>query len=614
MNHYVKSLLFFFLLCCYQPKTLAQAKVDNFQKIIPFTVYKSIGDKDSIKTLVQKDSLFTKPLTTRQKNNPNDSYWIRADFSSVIPLLKKDSVWYLRTGIFYDITYYFQDKNSIGIKEYGPLNTQEKYTFYSPRDGVYFSEENLIHNKFLYFKIKRVASSDHFERLQLKLRSAQQKTIESNYYRWEDVIEASRDYLYVGAFFIIFVFTFLTYLISKRLDFLFYSLYTFCLLIYLGRSAYNIIVFLDYDYTIFSIWLHSNLQIFINLFYVAFAKHYLGTKYNYPKLDKAIHIISIYLILSIVLVTYLTITLQLDTKLIIMNIHRIVMSVFAVASVIYLLLYTKNALVYFIIIGSLLFTAGALTMLFTKDRHYMMLGSLAELLLFGFGLNYKMRKDSEEKIQLKQTAYDNQISALRAQMNPHFIFNSLSSIQHLITSENKESAIKYLNKFSLLMRNLLESSIEAKIVLSEEISLLDKYLALEALRFNNSFQYRISVNENLDAQAIEVPALLVQPFVENAILHGLLNKTEEDKLLEVRFRKENEFIICEIEDNGIGRKASAEKKSPLKASKKSRGIEVTEKRLALLNNSKENNIEIIDKLNATNQSEGTLVIIKILIE
>ena len=196
-------------------------------------------------------------------------------------------------------------------------------------------------------------------------------------------------------------------------------------------------------------------------------------------------------------------------------------------------------------------------MLFTKDRHYMMLGSVVELLLFGLGLNYKMRKDSEEKIQLKQTAYDNQISALRAQMNPHFIFNSLSSIQHLITTGNKESAIKYLSKFSLLMRNLLESSIEAKIVLSEEISLLKKYLQLEALRFNNSFQFKISVADNLDAEAIEVPALLVQPFVENAILHGLLNKPGDDKLLEVRFKKQDEFVICEIEDNGIGRKVSS---------------------------------------------------------
>ncbi len=614
MNHFVKSLLLFFLLCCHQPKIIAQAKVDNFQKIIPFTVYKSIDDKTSIKTILQKDSLFTKLLNTQQKNNPKDSYWIRADFTSVLPLLKKDSVWFLHTGVFYNITYYFQDKNTIGIKEYGPLNTKEKYTFYSPKDGVYFSKENLINNTFLYFKVKRIVSSDHFERLQLKLRSAQQKTIESNYYRWEDVVEASRDYLFVGAFLIIFVFTFLTYLLSKRLDFLFYSLYTFCILLYLGRSAYNTIVFLTYDYTVFSIWLHSSLQIFINLFYVAFAKHYLVTKLNYPKLDKAIRIIAVYLGLSIVLVSYFTITLQLDAQILIMDIHRIVMSVFAVAAVIYLLLYTKNALAYFIIIGSLLFTAGALIMLFTKDRHYMMLGSVAELLLFGLGLNYKMRKDGEEKILLKQTAYDNQISALRAQMNPHFIFNSLSSIQHLITSGNKESAIKYLNKFSLLMRNLLESSIEAKIVLSEEISLLKKYLSLEALRFNYSFKYTVSVNDNLDAEAIEVPALLVQPFVENAILHGLLNKTEADKLLEVRFRKKNEFIICEIEDNGIGRKASAEKKSPLKASKKSRGIQVTEKRLELLNNFQANSIQIIDKTNEQGQAEGTLVILKISIE
>lgn len=614
MTHCIKFILLFFLFCWLPPKALSQAKVNTFHKKVPFTIHKSLGDTISLKTLIQQESLFTPAPATPEKNDSKNSYWIRADFTSLLPLLKKDSIWYLHTGGFYNISYYYQDKDSIKLKEYGPLNTKEKYTFYSPKGGVYFSTENLINNKYLYFKIKRISSKDGFENLQPILRSAQQKTIESNYYRWEDVVEASRDYLFVGAFFIIFIFTLITYFISKRLDFLFYSLYTLCLLIYLGRSAYNIIVWLTYDYTVFSIWFHSSLQIFINLFYVAFAKHYLETARNYPKLNKAINGIAIFLLILIILNTYFSFNLFLDTQLLIMNIHRIVMSVFAVVAVFYLLIYSKNALAYFIIVGSLLFTAGALAMLFTTVRHYMMLGSVAEVLLFGLGLNYKMQKDNEEKIQLRQTAYENQISALRAQMNPHFIFNSLSSIQHLITSNKKESAVKYLNKFSLLMRNLLESSIEANGVLAEEISLLEKYLELESLRFNHSFKYKIEVDDNLDVNAIEVPSLLVQPFVENAILHGLLNKKEGDKTLSVHFKKNDEFIICEIEDNGVGRKTSKDEKSILKATKKSRGIEVTEKRLQLLNQSEGNSIQIIDKTDENGKPTGTLVIIKISIE
>lgn len=108
-------------------------------------------------------------------------------------------------------------------------------------------------------------------------------------------------------------------------------------------------------------------------------------------------------------------------------------------------------------------------MLFTNNNNYMILGCTLELLLFGLGLSYKFKKDNEEKIMIKKEAFDNKLSALRAQMNPHFIFNSLSSIQHLISMNNKASALNYLTKFSRLMRNLLESSIETTVVLSEEI-------------------------------------------------------------------------------------------------------------------------------------------------
>ncbi|MEH6764891.1 MAG: histidine kinase [Aequorivita antarctica] len=614
MKRCFKIFLFCFLLFQCTALLHAQQNIDSLNISVPYTVFRSMGDSLSIEALISKNELFQTPNITSAKNNRKDAYWVRADFSSLAPLLSKDSLWYLQTGGFYNITCYFQNRESIDIRQYGPLNSDEKYSFYKPRDGVYFGQKNLINGRFLFFKIKLYSSKEDFSNLHLKLRSAQQKNIESHYYRWEDVVSASKDYLFVGGFIVIFFFTFVTYFMSRKLDFLFYSLYTLCLLLYLGRSAYNVIVFVAVDYPIFGNWSHTSLQILINLFYIAFAKKYMETAIYYPKLDKAIRWTLVFLIVLILINTYFSLTFQLDEQQILMNLHRLIMSLFALAAVIYLLRYGKRGLYYFIVVGSLIFTAGSLIMLFTGDRHYMMLGSVLEVLIFGMGLNFKMRKMSKDRIQLRQMAHEHQISALRAQMNPHFIFNSLSSIQHLITSGNKESAIKYLNKFSLLMRNLLESSIESKIVLSEEISLLKKYLELEALRFNNTFKFSISVAENLDAEAIEVPALLVQPFVENAILHGLLNKPGNDKLLKVRFRKEDTFVICEIEDNGIGRKAAAEKKSPLKASKKSRGIELTEKRLELLNHSQNNSIDIIDKTNEKGEAEGTLVILKISIE
>ena len=248
------------------------------------------------------------------------------------------------------------------------------------------------------------------------------------------------------------------------------------------------------------------------------------------------------------------------------------------------------------------------------DESYMMAGSAIEVLLFGFGLNYKLRLINREKILLEQSAHDNQMSALRAQMNPHFIFNSLNSIQYLISSDKKAPAMKYLNKFSILMRRLLEGSIKINVVLAEEIALLEKYIELEALRFNHSFTYRITTEDRLDIQEVELPPLIVQPFVENAILHGLGNKEKGEKHLDVRFMKNEKFLICEIEDNGVGREYSQKTKSSLYKSKTSRGIGVTEKRLRLLGASDRKLVEFIDKTDENGKPTGTLAIIKIPLE
>ena len=168
---------------------------------------------------------------------------------------------------------------------------------------------------------------------------------------------------------------------------------------------------------------------------------------------------------------------------------------------------------------------------------------------------------------------------LRAQMNPHFIFNSLNSIQHLITNNDKASALKYLTKFSNLIRQVLESSISLNVVLAEEIKLLTIYIELEALRFDQEFHYSISIDEELDVYLHEVPVLLVQPYIENAIIHGLMPKTG-DRELKVDFNEIENYIQCIITDNGIGRKAAIELKSK-KNINPSRGMSVTKQRLAV---------------------------------
>lgn len=581
---------------------------------IDFTIFHSSYDTTSVETLITQHSLFKEQLNPKLKTTKENSYWLKIDFSQHLNTLEKDSLWFLYTRKFLESTLFYTENGTISKKEYGFLNRNKSQENTEPINGVFFIKNNLIDGHYLLLKIKKLSPGQKISKLKVELVEYNQYLTETNFFTTEEINKSIPLYLFVGAFLFIFIFSLITYFTSKRFDFLFYSLYILSLLVYLGKSAFGIEEFINKEITLIAFWIHSVVQILINLFYVVFAKYYLNTSENYPKLNRAINSIS-YVLFGFIFISTITVfSSSFDTHLIIMNLHRLVMSIFAIAAFIYLFLYAKNTLAYFIIFGSLAFLAGSLIMLFTLDKNYMITGAAIEVLLFGLGLNYKLKMANQEKILLEHTAYENKISALRAQMNPHFIFNSLNSIQHLIISDKKESAIKYLNKFSLLLRNLLESSIEKNILLSEEINLLHKYLELESLRFDNAFEFSIDVHKNLDPNVVEVPILIVQPFIENALLHGLMGKKEENKKLHVLFRKEKNNLVCEIDDNGIGREASQKLKPFLKSEKKSRGIEVTQKRLQIQNENDENNITIIDKVDENGEAAGTKVIINIQIQ
>ena len=201
-------------------------------------------------------------------------------------------------------------------------------------------------------------------------------------------------------------------------------------------------------------------------------------------------------------------------------------------------------------------------------------------------LLFKLRESRLKKEQAHQTLINKQIAeikmtALRAQMNPHFIFNSLNSVQHFVTIREKEEALNYLSKFSKLIRQILENSRENTVVLRNELQLLELYIQLEQLRFNNKFHYHIDVDENVDTDNTEIPPLLIQPYIENAILHGLVNKEGKGDLW-VSLQRSNGLLVCKIEDNGIGRANARDIQRKKTARHKSLGIEVTNERVSTL--------------------------------
>jgi len=219
------------------------------------------------------------------------------------------------------------------------------------------------------------------------------------------------------------------------------------------------------------------------------------------------------------------------------------------------------------------------------------------VLTSGVFLFFKLRESRIKKEQARQTAIDKRIAeirmvALRAQMNPHFIFNSLNSIQHFITTQEKGEALSYLSKFSKLIRKILENSRENTVSVSNELQLLELYIQLEQLRFNNKFDYHIAVDETIDTENTEIPPLLIQPYVENAILHGLINKNEKGDLW-FSLEKNNGLLICKIEDNGIGRAKAQEIEQRKVSRHKSLGIKVTDERISTLSTLLDYKMEVV---------------------
>jgi hypothetical protein len=207
-----------------------------------------------------------------------------------------------------------------------------------------------------------------------------------------------------------------------------------------------------------------------------------------------------------------------------------------------------------------------------------------------------------------------ELDALRAQMNPHFIFNSLGAIQYYIQLNETETADEYLSSFARLMRLFLESSKSNYIALDDEVDLLRNYTLLERARFDNKFTVEFLIDKNIDQHSMRVPTMLLQPFVENAINHGLYNKPGREGYLKIHFSKtEDESLICSIIDNGIGRAESKLIRKKQNKPHKSRATQIVEDRIVLINAKKEFyiHIDILDHYDKKGDPSGTEVIIEI---
>lgn len=230
-------------------------------------------------------------------------------------------------------------------------------------------------------------------------------------------------------------------------------------------------------------------------------------------------------------------------------------------------------------------------------------------------IKYETELKEKETEHLHLQAAKLQLKALRAQMNPHFIYNALNAIQHFISAKREKDATKYLAKFAVLMRKSLDYSDKEYISLEEEISFINDYLEInQKLRFEDAMRYVVEIEEDLEEDILGIPSMIIQPYVENAIEHGI--RMKKNGLIKIEFKTyDDNHILCTIEDNGIGRSAAAAYKAQKEdmASYESKGTKITEQRLQLINKTSQRNLYVrtIDLVDDDAQPCGTRVEIRI---
>lgn len=243
------------------------------------------------------------------------------------------------------------------------------------------------------------------------------------------------------------------------------------------------------------------------------------------------------------------------------------------------------------------------------------LGAILVLLSL-YGL-YRLRiaqVEKREKIrrmeaEYKQLAAETETAVLRLQMNPHFIFNSMNSISSYILSKDIETANAYLGRFARLMRTILNLAAKPRIFVADEIEFLEQYIKTEAMRFEQKFEYKIEVDQAIEPDEVLIPTMILQPFVENAIWHGLSSRQGQG-MVYIRFEKSGDSLVCSVEDNGKGREAAAAKGKS--ANHESKALKITERRLQLLSEkmAKPASLEFIDLKDGAGNPTGTRVVVR----
>ena len=596
-----------FILCTFSTvKAQPDYSLLNHVKTLDAKLYIDSADSHTFNQILSADfSVNFTNIPDKCLAKPNASYWIKMDLDSVD--LSATDKWYISFNYYDKITLYFNNSGEIDSIQAGARNIQD----YGVNDftDFPFTKNELLNGHYLYAKIKTYRNTYFIESPLLTndfYLSFFKRYLHLSYFKKQIPY-----FIFIGGITLILFYFIGIYFLYRDKQFLIYSLYLLSLLLYLGAKASLIQDFFRINTPFFIHYYNNVIQVIVNISYLIFSIVFLNAKKDFPILFKFI-VGTIYLLTGVVLLQTIIYTFWTFSQIdeIILTAERYYMILFSVVAYVYILKTYTNKLYLFFVAGSFIFLTGAIFALAFRNIHLMMYGAAIEVFIFSLAMGYRIKQIENEKISIENEMTKVELTALRAQMNPHFIFNSLNSIRAYVISNEIKKASAYITKFSKLIRIMLHYSSKETISLQDEIKALQLYVQLEELRFRMSFGFELHLGDGVSSNSVQLPPLILQPYIENAILHGLAPKMGTKKL-DIYVNIENDKMIFKIKDNGVGRKFS------LNSANKSKdhvsvAMELTRKRIDLLGDSHSNkeNIEIID-IEDGEKAVGTMIILQL---
>lgn len=422
---------------------------------------------------------------------------------------------------------------------------------------------------------------------------------------------------FFGAVLFVIIFSFIQYFQVGEKAYLYYAIYIFGVFIYFLREFEKFSPEVSLVFTYYpSLDKHfeTPIAVYIYCTYVLFFIHFLDIKKHHPVYYKIAKYILIMFISYLIIDKLLWFLVSPDVSMQFYYLFRAI-CLFAGLYYGYIILKIKTKLSTYVIAGTVCLLIGvgvnlyysyhlregnyAISGFWNYPQTYTQLGTMVEIVFFSVGLGYKNRMEIVEKNQAL-------LRALRSQMNPHFIFNCLNSIKTLIYKKDTRNAIRYLTQFAKLFRKVLQFSDKNLITLEEELEMSKLYLNMEKLRFKDQFDLFILVDSHIQLDHIMIPPMIFQPFLENALWHGLLHK-EGQRVLSLQIEDREGHIQCSIEDNGIGREKAMKLKKTAELDQGSYGMQLSQERLAY----HEIKVTIVDKLDESQNATGTRIEIEI---